>query len=437
MMKITSINGRLIRLVLLMASLFIIMACNENNGTNSSGVSSFEFVMGTGVYAPPDIPIPSKGIAITDSNFHSTIVRITDRNIDGYSGPGIENEYSRSDPENSNGSYIILRGNDGEWYLYSASTFAMIRHLTDITGGGEELEPRWDVDNPACFYYLYGCELRIYNVNTSVSALIHDFRTEFSQAEYISTKTEGDASLDRRYWCFLVEDANYSAIAVIVYDKTTNTIIGQKNNLPDAVNWVSMDISGNHCIIGYETQEAVSFSKDFSTSQVLPPGAAGHMDLALTEGGQDVMVYQSNATDWISMMDLDSGIETPLVEIPFSVNGDIGLHFSGNCSQTPGWVLVSTCGAKNPPAGQTHSWMDCQVFMVELKANPRIWRIAHTQAYTSLDFQQEQNYFAEAFAAINKAGTKVYFGSNWNDFTTDYTDAYQVVLPSNWVEYLP
>jgi hypothetical protein len=203
------------------------------------------------------------------------------------------------------------------------------------------------------------------------------------------------------------------------------------------VNWVSMDMSGNHCIIGYETQEAVSFSKDFSTSQVLPPGAAGHMDLALTESGQDVMVYQSNATDWISMMDLDSGIETPLVEIPFSVNGDIGLHFSGNCSQTPGWVLVSTCGAKNPPAGQTHSWMDCQIFMVELKANPRIWRIAHTHAYTSLDFQQEQNYFAEAFAAINKAGTKVYFGSNWNDFTPDYTDAYQVVLPSNWVEYLP
>jgi hypothetical protein len=76
--------------------------------------------------------------------------------------------------------------------------------------------------------------------------------------------------------------------------------------------------------------------------------------------------------------------------------------------------------------------MDCQLFMLELTASPQIWRVAHTQAYTSLDWDGEKNYFAEAFAAINTAGTKIYWGSNWRNYTTDYTDAYEVILPTNW-----
>jgi hypothetical protein len=138
------------------------------------------------------------------------------------------------------------------------------------------------------------------------------------------------------------------------------------------------------------------------------------------------------------MADLDTGAETPLVPIPFDVNPDIGLHVSGNSSQTPGWVLVSTYGSKNPPPGNSHSWMDNQLFMVELKANPRIWRIAHTYSYTALDYTGAKNYFAEAFAAINRKGTKIYFGSNWYKATLpDYTETYQVILPDEWVSRMP
>jgi hypothetical protein len=157
------------------------------------------------------------------------------------------------------------------------------------------------------------------------------------------------------------------------------------------------------------------------------------MDLALTTEGRDVMVYQNNANDWVAMADLDTGVETPLLFIPFNVTTDIGLHFSGNCADKPGWVLVSTYGCKNPPSGQTHSWMDTQLFMVELKADPSVWRIAHTHSYISLDFTDEKNYFAEAYASINTKGTEIYFGSNWGNFTADYTDTYQVTLPSGWI----
>ena len=76
--------------------------------------------------------------------------------------------------------------------------------------------------------------------------------------------------------------------------------------------------------------------------------------------------------------------------------------------------------------------------MLELRANPRIWRIAHTHAYTYLNPDQgEKNYFAEAFATVNTAGTRVYWGSNWGSFLPEYSETYQVSLPTKWVESIP
>jgi hypothetical protein len=162
----------------------------------------------------------------------------------------------------------------------------------------------------------------------------------------------------------------------------------------------------------------------------LPPGATGHMDVAFTADSTDVIVYQSNTTDWIAMSDLNSGVEIPLVEIPFSLNTDIGLHMSGNCAAVPGWALISTSGARNAQHGMMHSWMDNLLFMCELKANPRVVKLTQTRCYTGMNPQP--NYFAEAYATINRAGTRVYFGSNWGDYTQDYTDAYEVDLPAGW-----
>jgi hypothetical protein len=393
-----------------------------------------QFVLGTDFYASTDASMPQKGAAFVDPNFYTTLVRITDK-TDGYSGAGIENEYARVDPENSDGTLVILRGNDGEWYLYDTTTFQMKKHFENLVDGIEP-EPRWDATSPKIFYYLYETELRTYNVDTDVSASVHDFKADFPSAAYITTGSEGDASLDRRFWSFIVEDSEYNLISVVAFDKESNSIVGQKTVFPDAIDWVSMDMSGSHCVVGYDTHLAQVFSKDFSAVQDLPVGANGHMDLALTFDGKDVMVYQNTQTDWIAIADLDSGTETPLMEIPFGVNSDIGLHFSGNCAEKPGWVLVSTYGAKNPPPSESHSWMDTQLFMLQLQS-PTVWRIAHTHAYTAEEYSGEKNYFAEAFATINKAGSRIYFGSNWGDFTVDYTDTYQVALPPEWAAVVP
>jgi hypothetical protein len=74
--------------------------------------------------------------------------------------------------------------------------------------------------------------------------------------------------------------------------------------------------------------------------------------------------------------------------------------------------------------------------MLQLSQNPIIWRIAHTQAYISLHSSEEKNYFAEAFAAVNRKGSRIYFGSNWGRFEPEYSEAYQISLPDNWLKLL-
>jgi hypothetical protein len=373
---------------------------------------------------------PARGQAFTDSLYGTTIVRLTDKDADGYAGPGIQNEYARSDAENATGTHLILRGNDGEWYLYDRSACTMFRHLAGL-GLGEEPEPRWDDSLPEVLYHFYGTELRRYSVAADSSTTVHDFKAEYPQASYVTTKTEGDASLDRRYWCLMVEDSLYNVLAVVCYDRLLDSIVGTKTAFPDNINWVSMDMSGGHCIIGYESSPAQAFSRDFGTMTQLPPGATGHMDLALDAQGNDVMVFQSNTTDSITMVDLNTGAGTPLIAIPFDVNTDIGLHFSGNCADTPGWVLVSTYGAESPPAGQQHSWMDNLLFMLELKEDPRIVKVCQTRCYTGTN--PRSNYMAECFASVNRVGTRIVFGSNWGIYSPqDYTEAYEARLPAGW-----
>jgi hypothetical protein len=376
--------------------------------------------------------IPEKGMPFTDSLYNATIVRITDKEIDGYSGPGIQNEYARNDAYNCDDSRIMMRGNDGTWYVYDAASYELLSDVSSIAY--QEPEPRWDATDPDIFYYVNQTRLMSYDISTGASATIHDFSGDITNASYIRNRGEGDASLDSRYWCFMVEDSSWNLISAIVYDKQADSIVGQKTSFSEGLDWVSMDMSGNHAIVGYESQTAEVFSLDFSTSVVLPERANGHMDLALDAGGNDVMVYQNTLTDWIAMADLATGTEVNLAQIPFDINTDIGLHFSGNCDATPGWILVSTYGAKNPPAGEAHSWMDNLLFMVELKANPRVIKLAYTNCFTAQNADDvEKNYFAECFASVNRAGTKVIFGSNWGDVSkTDYSEGYQLTMPSGW-----
>ncbi len=454
-MKRTVLPALLI-IMLIAAATGVMAACGDDGGKEATATeetlpqadvsqresgqsaAAFSFVMGEDIYPVPDEAMPAKGASFSDMNFHTVITRVTDKAADGYEDPGISNEYAKADPENCDGTLLVLRGNSAVWYIYDARSFEMLRRLPDdVAAGAPEFEPRWDSRDPQVFYYLYGTELRSYSVESQVSSTVHDFSADVPGAQYITTGSEGDASLDRRYWAFVAKDADFNELAVIVYDREADRVVGQRDSFPDAVNFVSMDMSGRHCIVGYDSIPYEIFSPDLADSVSLPPGAAGHGDAAMLPDGREVMVYQNVATDYISMADLDTGEEIPLLHLPFDINTDLGMHISGNSTGAPGWVLVSTYGSKASAPGEQRSWMDEQLFMLELKENPRVWRLADTHAYTSLEYSAEKVYFAEAFAAVNTSGTRVYFASNWEVMTTDYTDVYVLDLPNGWQDALP
>ena len=400
-----------------------------------------ELLLGDRMLALTMPPAPEKGVPFLDPPYGVKVVRVTDRARDHYPDPGIKQEYARSDPENADGTRLVLRGNEGNWYLYDARSFRLIRRLA-LGNGGQEPEPRWDAANPRQLYHLSGMKLMTLDVESGRQAVVHDFHAEFPEGTYVMTGSEGDASVDRRRFCFLVkrvEGSDWKPRSVLTFDRQEQRVLGRMDRLPDSIDWVSMDMSGRHCVIGWDNRPAGAYAPDLQREVRLPDGARGHADLALTAEGKDVLVFQDVKRDFISTADLDSGREVDLLSIPFRVNTDIGMHFSGNAARVPGWALVSTYGAKNPPAGRRHSWMDLQIFLLELKPLPaaRIWRIAAARSYTFINPNEgEKAYFAEPYAAINTRGTRVYWGANWGQRDLARTDLYLAELPGDWPQRL-
>jgi hypothetical protein len=155
----------------------------------------------------------------------------------------------------------------------------------------------------------------------------------------------------------------------------------------------------------------------------------GHYDPALDAGGREVVVYQDIDTDHISMLDLESGAVTPLWEIDFSHTA-IGLHFSGLAYDRPGWTVVST----HDNEMRAYTWMDDQVFAVELKAGGRVVRLAHTQSL--VDDERERDYWAEPHASTNPDLTRIVFGTNWGRSGSGEVEMFMIALPPDWTERL-
>jgi hypothetical protein len=158
----------------------------------------------------------------------------------------------------------------------------------------------------------------------------------------------------------------------------------------------------------------------------------GHYDPALDAQGREVIVYQDIDTDHISMLDLATGAVTPLWEIDFSHTA-IGLHFSGLAFDRPGWALIST----HDDDVAVHTWMDDQVFAIELKASGRVVRLAHTHSVVDENQPSEYYYWAEPHASVNTDFTRVVFTTNWGRFDTGEVEMFMIALPPDWAERLP
>jgi hypothetical protein len=395
------------------------------------------------VYQTPDLPEPDPHQSFRDPVFGSCLVRVTDRDEDPMGDDpsrGLKNEYSRVQSFNADSSLLVVRSIEAFWYLYAAHSLQLLDELPVST------EPRWDSQDPHLLYDFDESRLLAYHLDTGVVESVHDFNQDFpgENLSAVWTRYEGSPSFDTRYWGLMAQDENWDTIALLVYDLQNDTLVG-KRMLPDkpSIDAVSISPLGNYLLVYHdeycEEGELGSleqpcglmvYDRDLQHGRSLLR-IIGHSDTALDAEGREVLIYQDIDTDTISMLDLESGEVTPLVPIDFS-HSAIGLHFSGRAQDKPGWALVSTHNGSYP---QNRTWMDDVIFAIELKANPRIIRLAHTHSLFNEEI--EHDYWAEPQASASPDFSQVLFTSNWGRSGTEEVEMYLINLPPNWSDAAP
>jgi hypothetical protein len=394
------------------------------------------------VRRPPSLEEPAPRSPFRDPVFGTCLVRVTDRQADlspdDESG-GLKNEYARVQSFNADGSRILVYGTDGEWFLYDA---ASLEPVGELPIGAE---PRWDAGDPNLVYYTDETRLMAYDVATGQDTTVHDFAEDLpgQKLSAVWTRYEGRPSMDTRTWGLMAEDEEWLPAAFIVYDRLADEVtVRDMRGVPgieDDVDHVTISPLGTHFLASFDrTCESgaglgddahpcglMVYDRDLTNGRSLLR-VVGHYDAALDAEGREVIVYQSIDTDEIAMLDLESGDITPLWPIDFS-HTPIGFHFSGLAYDRPGWALVSTYEGGYPDA---YTWMDDQVFAVELKEGGRIVRLAHTRSLVDPD--QEHDYWAEPQATVNGDFTRVLFTSNWGRSGSDGVEMYLIEMPPGW-----
>jgi hypothetical protein len=395
----------------------------------------------------PDLPEPPPRVPFRDPVFGTCLVRVTDRRADlspDDPSPGLKNEYSRVQSFNADGSRVLVRSIEANWYLYDAHTLQPLGQLP------LEVEPRWDASNPDLLYHIDETRLMAYNVRSGEQSLVHDFDMDFPDQSLAAvwTRYEGSPSLDSRYWGLMAQDQEWLTVALLVYDRVEDRVIATRDmremsEIEREIDSVTISPLGNYflayhdkyCEHGQLGDDArpcglMVYDRNLANGRGLLR-IVGHSDTALDAQGREVLIYQDIDTDHISMLDLDNGTVTPLWPIDFS-HTPIGLHFSGRAFRRPGWALVSTYSGGYPT---DYTWMDDQVFAVELKPGGRVVRLAHT--HSLVDENQEHDYWAEPHVSANPELTRVVFTSNWGRSGTGEVEMFMVALPPDWPERLP
>lgn len=411
---------------------------------------------------PSGIPRPAKGAVFTDPTYGTEIHRITDHvnDIDlqtiqpaGVMPAWVRNTYSRIQPFNVDETYLFFYSSNGFIHLYDANTYQWVRNFS--LGGGA-CEPQWHETDPLLLYKFPnngGFTISTHNVLTDATVVVADFRnvvsiegdtnitdirTVIPTAARIWTKEEGSPSADKRYWGLMIDNADFQGVGFMVYDMQTNTITGVYSFADDATNGISrcdhisMSITGNWVVPSWHVPNdcpnasktglpfydpagkgtltepcgLMAFNRDITVAVPLN-GIGPHSDICLDENGDDWIVYvhyqehsAPNDDGWVRATKLSTGETIDLYDV-YNGDGGGGIHISGRAFNKPGWVLVSTYGS-------TVSWFETKVFAIEIKANPKVYVLAHTHWVSTDD-----GYWGETHAVVNKDFSRILFNTTW------------------------
>ncbi|MDO4905726.1 MAG: hypothetical protein Q4A16_09295 [Lautropia sp.] len=373
--------------------------------------------------AIPSIPRPRKGVAQWDPVYGSCVLRLTDHR---HEAPKqfARHDYSRRQAFNADSSRVLISAYDGTWHLYDADSLAWLKRLDGVAG---DAELQWHPTDPRLVYFqaAYGIGMQIHelNVETGATREVADFsrrlKAIWPKANSAWTRSEGSPSIDGRYWCFMVDDAQWNSLGVFTWDMQTDSILGTMDTKGDRPDHVSMSPAGSRCVVSGDTPGVGTraWTRDFKRFTELHHKSE-HSDLAFDADGREVYVsidYQSKHGD-VFMTDIETGKRTVLFRTYLDGTAT-AMHFSGRAHRRPGWVLVSTYARDG-----RRLWLHEKIMAMSLEADPSIRGLG----YHHVRFN---GYWSEPQATVNPDFTRVLFNSNWGSGSELDIDSYMMVLP--------
>lgn len=400
------------------------------------------------------LPLPEIGKPFKGLPFGMEMMRVTQEK-------GLRQEYSRFDPFNKDHSLILLHyPPQGDWRVYRTSPLPYDRKGNLVMSLDMD-EPRWDPKEPQLIWGLERFRIVTLNVKTGAKTIVKDFAQDdrigpILKAEpdlyRITTKKEGEASWDMRYWALFLQGSkeDHRPRYILTWDNQQKRLLGlyKMSKEEGSADWVGMSPLGTYVVIGgdFDTggrlKGLTMADPQLKKFHRLDYGTA-HSDVALDIHGKEVIVMQSTRTDYIDLIPLawttkpilENGDKyagsnhVPLVRLHYSSDSPFGLsseiHISCN---TPGYCVVSTF---TDPKMKEKNWLDRALILVKLDPKrPEAYYLAKLHNTTA-------QYWEETQATISRDGSKVVWADNWGqNVGKDQCFLMQLNMPKDWQKRL-
>lgn len=406
------------------------------------------------LYPEPDLPMPETGVSFADGCFPVALTKVTE--ADGING---RHEYSRFDPFNADASMIILVRDDGDHAVYRTAALPYNRPDNLVLRVSDLSEPRWDREDPESLWGLNGFEVVRVDVASGEREVVKDFAEDPAIAPIlaaepdiyrVTTRDEGEASYDFRYWALLLqgEKDDYRPRYILCWDREEDAVLGLREVRPEEsdIDWVGMSPLGSWVLVGgMETNAG-----DLAGLTIADRGlrefhridyTTAHADVGLDARGREVVVMQDVRTDNVDMIPLsretlpvlasgggyDGTGHVPLLRLFYDEGSPIGfscgVHISCNAD---GWCLVST---HIEPGVPERNWLDrCNVLVRLDPDEPRAFYLSKIHNTTGA-------YWEETQGAMSNDGSRVVWACNWNlDPGSEDVFLLQLDMPAGWRE---
>ncbi|HXW64867.1 MAG TPA: hypothetical protein VEK74_07285 [Burkholderiaceae bacterium] len=411
---------------------------------------------------------PTKGQPVTDPDFGTTIVRITDAQTDWAATIGSASVaipvYPTVGAWNADESLLFLYVTSSTfqgWGLFDGKTYAFKQWLNINPADIEEVY--WDTLNPDLLYFINNnqgtyAQLTRYHVSTGTTDILHDFFSDMAAGGVLNGVCPTNTLFrDASHNPFMPSQDN-DLFGVGCELNQTDPVTGEELFAAFAYR-VSTGTIVNTPVSGYEVMFPEPLPSDrgmftgtttssetlnTNTNAVLQTFAWNgweHEDLLRSASGDDLIAgaqYDDpSGSGTIMWADLTKGgaVNTligPATGLdPYPPSGTL---LSGTAFTNPGWIAEGTTG--NIQA--TSTYIDQEVIVANLDTG-KFCRVAHHRSTGDWSNATQSNYWAQPNVILSPSGTRILFASDWGAATPGSSvtanpnavvDTYVIELPT-------